>query len=190
MSIPARLVCLGLLCCFASCRQDMQDQKKLEPLEKSTFFRDERASRPLVEGTIARGQLREDPHLFEGKVDGQYATTLPFPVDRAVLERGRERYGIFCTPCHSPLGDGNRIVVQRGFKRPPTYHQDRLRSASVGYFFDVITNGYGAMYSFASRIPVEDRWKIVAYVRSLQLSQWADIAQAPGEDRAKLEEER
>ncbi len=184
-------ICVSLsLLALMGCRQDMHDQKKLEPLEKSSFFSDQRASRPQVEGTVARGHLRADSALFEGRVDGKYVAKIPIPVDRALLDRGRERFGIFCTPCHSALGDGNGIVVQRGFKRPETYHQDRLRTAPVGYFFDVITNGYGAMYSFNARLTPKDRWAVIAYVRTLQLSQWATLADVPADERSALEEMR
>ena len=120
------------------CRQDMHDQSKYEPLEASTFFGDNRASRPLVEGTVARGQLREDRHFFEGKVGKDPATTFPFEVTEEVIRRGQERYAIFCAPCHGSLGDGQGMVVRRGFKRPNSFHIDRLREAPVGYYLSLI----------------------------------------------------
>jgi len=137
---------------------------------------------------VARGELRLDEHLYTGKVNGQLATTFPFPITRQDLERGRERYGIYCTPCHDATGTGRGIIVMRGFPQPPpSYHIDRLREAPVGHFFDVITNGLGNMYSYASRIPPEDRWRIVAYVRALQLSQSATMNDVPAAEREKLQ---
>ena len=171
---------------LTACRQDMHDQPKYRPLAASKLFEDGRSARPLVEGTVARGQLRADELLYEGRSGEELAKIFPFPVTREVLERGRERYNIFCTPCHSLLGDGNGMVVQRGFRRPPSFHIDRLREAPPGHFFDVMTNGFGAMASYASRIPVNDRWAITAYIRALQLSQKAALADVPPESRAKL----
>ena len=159
---------------LAGCRQDMHDQPKAEPLERSDFFPDGRSARPWVVGTIARGQLREDEHLYTGKVHGRHAETFPFPVDARVLERGRERFDIYCSPCHSRLGDGNGMIVQRGFRRPTSFHDERLRKAPPGYFFDVITNGFGTMFDYADRIVPEDRWAIAAYIKALQLSQNTD----------------
>jgi len=167
-------------------RQAMYNQEKYEPLEASAFFADGQSVRPPVEGTVARGQLHLDSHLYTGKIDGQLATSLPFPLTRERLERGRERFDIFCSPCHDRTGAGNGMIVQRGFKRPPSFHQQRLREAPLGHFYDVITNGFGAMYSYASRIPVEDRWAIAAYVRTLQLSQNVDYDQLPEADQRKL----
>ena len=169
------------------CRQDMHDQPKLEPYESSEFFTDGRASRPLVPGTVARGRLFEDEHLHRGTVDGAPAETFPFEVTRAVLERGRERYGIHCAPCHGAAGDGDGMVVRRGMTRPPSYHLARLREAPPGYFFDVITNGFGAMYDLSDRITAEDRWAIAAYVRVLQAAQNARLEDVPAGDRAALE---
>ena len=164
----------------------MHDQPKYRPLAASKLFEDGRSARPLVEGTVARGQLREDELFYAGRSGKDLAKIFPFPVTREVLERGRERYNIFCTPCHSLLGDGNGMVVQRGFRRPPSFHIDRLREAPPGHFFDVMTNGFGAMPSYASRIPVKDRWAITAYIRALQLSQNATLADVPPERRAGL----
>jgi len=172
---------------LAGCRTDMHVQPRHNPLGASTFFGDGRAARPLVPGTVARGELRLDQHLYEGKVNGQPAITFPFPITRQDLERGQERFNIYCSPCHGRVGDGNGMIVMRGLRRPPSYHIDRLRNAPLGHFFDVITNGYGAMYSYASRIPVEDRWRIIGYVRALQLSQQAKFADLPEKDRQMLE---
>jgi mono/diheme cytochrome c family protein len=165
----------------------MHDQPKYIPLRQSTFFGDERSARPLVAGTVARGQLREDPLLYTGKVDGADATMFPFAVDGRVMARGRERYDIYCSPCHGQTGQGDGMVVRRGFRRPPTYHQDRLRNAPVGHIYDVITNGFGAMPDYAAQIKVEDRWAIIAYVRALQLSEHATLADVPADKRGALD---
>jgi mono/diheme cytochrome c family protein len=177
---------LLLLCVTAGCRQDMHDQPKYESLEASTFFPDGRASRPLVPGTVARGQLREDTHLYDGKVAGKPADTFPYPIDLKTLERGQQRYNIYCSPCHDAIGNGDGMVVRRGFRRPPSYHIERLRLAPPGYFYDVITNGFGAMQDYAAQIPVRDRWAIAAYVRALQLSQNATLNEVPETERQRL----
>lgn len=174
----------------AGCRQDMHDQPKLEPLEASEFFPDGRASRAQVAGTVARGELRLDPHLYTGKIDGQLATTFPFEVTEEVLLRGRERFDIFCSVCHDRAGYGEGMAVKRGMKRPPSLHIERLRESPPGYFFDVITNGFGAMYDLSDRIDYADRWAIVAYVRALQLSQNATLDDVASNARADLEAKR
>ncbi|MBI4528564.1 MAG: cytochrome c [Deltaproteobacteria bacterium] len=171
---------------IAACQQKMADQPRYEPLSRSTFFGDRRAARPLVEGTVARGQLRTDEHLYRGREGGLLADRFPFPVDRAVLLRGQERYDIFCSPCHDRVGNGQGMVVRRGFPAPPSYHTDRLRRSPVGHFFNVMTNGFGFMPDYAQQIPVEDRWAIVAYIRALQLSQHATVAEIPEEKRQEL----
>ena len=181
-------VVLWILCATAGCRQDMHDQPKYEPLEASSFFPDGRASRPLVPGTVARGQLREDTHLYEGKVAGKPAETFPFPINLKTLERGQQRYNIYCSPCHDRVGNGNGMIVRRGYRRPPSYHIDRLRAAPPGYFFDVITHGFGVMPDYAAQVPVNDRWAIVAYIRALQLSQHAGLADLPPAEQTKLGE--
>ena len=168
-------------------RQAMYNQPKYEALESSQFFADGRSSREPVEGTVAQGQMRLDTHYFEGKVNGEPATTLPVPLTAELLERGRQRFDIFCSPCHDRTGAGNGMIVQRGLKQPPSFHQVRLREAPIGYFFDVMTNGFGAMYSYASRIPVQDRWAIAAYVRALQFSQNAVFDQLPEQDQKQLQ---
>ena len=172
---------------LAGCRQDMHDAPRYEPLEASTFFANGQASRALVANTVPRGLLREDTHLNEGRVDGQLATTFPMVVTPAVMQRGQERFNVFCSPCHGRTGSGNGMVVQRGFRAPPSYHEDRLRNAPVGYFFDVMTNGFGAMQDYASQVPVADRWAIAAYIRALQLSQRATLADVPANRRADLD---
>jgi len=166
----------------------MQDQPKYKNLRGSAFFEDGRSARPVIEDTVARGQLSPDAKLRTGRDEnGQPAATLPMPLTRALLERGRNRYTIYCTPCHGLTGDGLGIVVQRGYRQPPSFIIDRLREAPVGYFFDVMTRGFGAMMDYAAQIPSEDRWAIAAYVRALQLSQRTTVADVPAEVRPALE---
>jgi mono/diheme cytochrome c family protein len=206
---------------LTGCRQDMHDQPKYEPLEPSETYRDGRSSRPLVEGTVPRGFLREDALLYTGRESaGQgaeqntpaiqynilrqdvsvapaaqsqqaqtgegFSNSFPFPVDAAVLDRGEERYNIYCSVCHDRLGGGLGMVVRRGLRQPPSFHIDRLRQAPAGYFFDVITNGFGAMPDYAASITPRDRWAIVAYIRALQLSHQGTLADVPAEERNKL----
>jgi mono/diheme cytochrome c family protein len=171
----------------AGCRQDMHDAPRYEVYEASDSFPDGRSSRNHPVGTVARGQLRDDEHLYTGKIDGEPAATYPFAIGAAELQRGRERYTIYCTPCHGQLGDGRGMVVQRGMRQAASYHQDRLQRAQPGYFFDVITNGFGAMQGYAEQIPPRDRWMIAAYVRALQLSQNASVDDVPAEERARLD---
>src|SRR5262245_54655727 len=150
---------VGIIALLApACRQDMHDQPKYQPLEASDFFADGRASRPLPPGTVARGHLNDDEHLYSGKSGKSFADTLPFPMSPAVLIRGQERFNIFCSPCHGRLGDGEGMVVRRGFRHPPSFHIERLRQAPVGYYFDVITNGFGSMQDYAAQVPAKDRW--------------------------------
>ncbi len=167
----------------------MYDQPKYRPLEKSTFYADGRASRPLVEGTVARGTLDTvaAPLPPAGAPAGWLATTLPMPLTRELVLRGRERYGIYCTPCHDATGSGAGMVVRRGYRPPPSLSIDRLREAPVGHFYDVMTRGLGAMPDYAQQIPPEDRWAIAAYVKALQLSQRSPVGELPPEDRARLE---
>ena len=181
------LACLGVAA--AGCRQDMHNQPRYRPLAASDFYRDGSSARPLVQGTVARGQLRDDEHLYTGKVNGALADTFPFPITGEVLGRGQEQYNVFCAPCHSRTGYGDGMVVRRGFQRPPTLHTDRLRQAPVGHFFDVMTIGFGGMPDYASQISVRDRWAIAAYIRALQLSQHATAAELSDQDRAALARE-
>jgi mono/diheme cytochrome c family protein len=188
---------LVAVCLFsASCRRDMQDQPKMKPYRSTTFFGDGMSARQPVEGTVPRGYLRTDTEYFTGKKKGSTGTTatpatpatpsttasatssfpddvetFPFPVTREIVERGRERYDIFCTVCHGKTGNGDGMIVRRGFRRAASFNDDRLRTAPVGHFFDAITNGWGAMPSYAPQIPVQDRWAIIAYIRALQVSQ-------------------
>lgn len=186
----ARLAPLCLCVCvfFPACRQQMADQTRYEPLEASAFFADHRSARPLPIGVIPRGYLREDEHLYTGRVNGALATTFPIEITAAILARGRDRYDIFCTPCHDHVGTGNGMAVRRGFRRPPpTFHMERLREAPPGHFFDVISNGFGAMNDYAAQIKPQDRWAIVAYIRALQLSQNANVKDLPAPDQQQLE---
>ncbi len=180
------LPCLTLLAgCYA---QEMASQPKYQrPYQQSDFFADGQSSRPLVPGTVARGQLRTDQAYYEGKRGDLVIDEIPVKVDRAVLERGQARYNIYCSPCHGRTGDGQGMIVKRGFSPPPSFHLERLREAPSGHFFVAMTNGYGAMYSYASRIPVDDRWAITAYVRALQVSQNSPLDDVPAEERSKLE---
>lgn len=162
-----------------ACRQDMHDQPKYTPLRRSDFFTDARASRPVPGGTVARGQLRENEALYTGQIGGKPVDEFPFPVTREVLLRGQERFNIFCAPCHDRLGNGLGMAVRRGFRRPPSYHIDRLRQLPVGHFYDVMTNGFGAMPDYSAQVPPEDRWAIAAYIRVLQYSQNANIGDVP-----------
>jgi mono/diheme cytochrome c family protein len=175
----------ALLATLCGCRQEMYDQPRHKPLAKSDFFEDGRAARPLVEGTVARGTLHLPP--AGGMAPASLATTLPVPLSRELVARGRERYGIFCAPCHDATGSGRGMVVRRGYRPPPSLHIERLRDAPVGHLYDVMTRGLGAMPDYAQQIPPEDRWAIAAYVRALQLSQRATVADLSAEERAKLE---
>jgi mono/diheme cytochrome c family protein len=168
-------------------RLDMQDQPKFKAQGTNDFFVDARDGRPELEGTIARGQLNEDTAYYEGKdAAGNDIEAFPLAVDKTFLERGHQRYDIYCSPCHGRLGNGLGMVVQRGFKQPPSYHIDRLRNAPVGHFFDVITNGYGAMLNYSQQIQVRDRWAIVAYIRALQYSQNANANDLSADAHAQL----
>ncbi len=164
----------------AGCRQDMHDQPKLQAFEASDFFADGKASRPIPAGTVPWGQLRDDTHLWQGKDEaGELVDALPMPLTRELVERGRDRYEIFCSVCHDSTGGGRGMIVRRGFKQPPPLYEQRLKDLPAGYFFDVMTAGFGLMSSYAKQIPVEDRWAIVAYVRALQLSQSSSLAELP-----------
>ena len=171
----------------AGCRQDMHNQPKYKPLRASSFFADGSSARPLIEGTVARGTLGEDEAFFTGKVGTQLVKELPFPVTKEVLDRGQQRFDIYCAPCHDRTGGGNGMVVQRGYRQPPSMHIDRLRNVENGHFFDVMTNGFGAMPDYKVQITPRDRWNIVAYIRALQLSQHATAADVPGGDPAKVQ---
>ena len=170
---------LSLIFITTACRIDMHIQPYYRPLAKSDFFADGRSARNPVDGTVARGDLREDSYLYTGKIGGNPGDYMPFPVTAEVLARGRERYNITCTPCHGRVGDGKGFIPTRGFRQPPSFHIDRLRKAPIGYLFDVDTNGFGVMPDYAAQVLPRDRWCIAAYIRALQLSQNATSADVP-----------
>jgi hypothetical protein len=177
-----------LLLTAAGCRRDMFNQPSGKPLERSDFFQDNHmASRPLVPNTVARGHLNEDEIFFTGKRGTNLVVRLPLPLTKDLLGRGRERFEIYCSVCHGRTGEGNGMIVQRGFPPPPSFHVDRLREAPIGHFFDVMTQGYGIMYSYAERVEPADRWAISAYIRALQLSRNATLADLTAAERAQLE---
>ena len=189
MTANRPLCALGVfvVAALAGCRQDMHDQPRYKPLARSDFFGDDRSARPRVEDTVARGHLRDGSLLYTGKAGADFADAFPFRVDSAVLHRGQERFRIYCSPCHGQVGRGDGAVVRRGFRnKPANFHVDRLRQKPAGYFFDVISNGFGAMQDYSAQIAVEDRWAIVAYVRALQLSQNATLQDVPPARRAEL----
>lgn len=182
----AVLVLLVAGCSQKGSYQIMASEPRYEPLEPSDFFPDGMSARPPVPGTVARGRLGTDVLLMTGEANGQESTELPFPATRPVLERGRQRFDIYCAPCHGRAGYGDGMIVQRGFLPPPSYHIDRLRQAPIGHFFRVMTYGFGAMPQYAKQIAVEDRWAIAAYIRALQLSQHAAVADVAPDERARL----
>jgi mono/diheme cytochrome c family protein len=208
MPRPTSKAALSLLClaALAGCRQEMAHGPRYDTFEKSPFFADNNSARPLPPGTVARGQLRTDPTFFEGRAEKSLDATrrflagtpfalpafdftdeLPIVVDRGLLDRGRERFGIWCAVCHGTTAEGNGVVVKRGYLKPPSLHIARLRDAPVGYLFHVVTNGHGGMPSYSAEIPVPDRWAIVAYARVLQLSHGVPVGELDEEDRRKLQ---
>jgi mono/diheme cytochrome c family protein len=185
--IPYILFAAALMASGLGCHDDMYNQPRYEALEASDFFDDGRASRPLVPGTV---QYQAEPTtgvLHTGRNDGELATELPLELTEALLKRGQERFNIYCSVCHSRIGDGNGMIVQRGYRQPPTLHSDRLRGAPIGHFFDVMTNGFGAMPAYSLQVKPEDRWAIAAYIRALQLSQHAAGDDLPEDVRSELE---
>jgi mono/diheme cytochrome c family protein len=183
--VAALAVVLASTAAFG-CRQDMHDQPKYKAYRASDFFGDRRSERPRVEDTVARGELREDAAFFTGKQGATPIDAIPVAVTPELMRRGQQRFGIYCTPCHGQTGRGDGMVVQRGYRRPPSFHIDRLRNEKAGYFFDVMTNGFGAMPDYAAQVPVADRWAIVAYLRALQLSENARLEDVPAERRAEV----
>ncbi len=169
-----------------SCRQKMANQPRYDPLEPSDFFADGMASRPRIAGTVARGELPIDGFAATGKIDGADGDGFPFPVTAEVMNRGEERFNIFCSTCHGRVGDGNGMIPARGYRRPPSFHSEALRAARSGHFFDVMTNGFGSMPPYAAQVPAKDRWAIVAYIRALQLSQNGTINDLPQDLRASM----
>ena len=182
--LVALMMCLVAV---SACRQDMHNQPKYRGLRASAFFPNTSSARPLVDGTVARGTLQTDAVFFTGKNGAMLVNELPFPVTHEVLDRGQERFNIYCTPCHDATGSGNGMVVQRGYPQPQSFHTDRLRQMEAGYFFDVMTNGFGRMPDYRVQITARDRWNIVAYIRALQLSQNAARTDVPGGDPTKLD---
>ena len=176
------LLAIGL----AGCRQDMHDAPRYDPLESSAITPGQPSARPLLEGTVARGHLNDNRVLHTGMENDTPVTVFPFEITRADLDRGQERYNIYCSPCHSRIGDGLGMVVQRGFRQATSFHLDRMREAPVGYFFDVMTNGFGAMADYKAQIAVEDRWRIAAYIRALQFSHQATTADVPAAELERL----
>jgi cytochrome c553 len=171
---------------IAGCRQQMADQPHQRPLEPSNFFDDGMASRPVEPGTVARAGKEQNGPRFHSKVDGKLVDTLPFEVTMEVLARGQERYEIFCSPCHDRLGTGQGMIVRRGFTPARSFHNPRLRDAPAGHFFEVITQGFGQMPSYANQLSEQDRWAVIAYIRALQFSRNVRLDQLPPEDRAKM----
>ena len=182
------LAVLAPLAMLTACRNDMHDQPKYKPLAASEFFIDHRSARPVVAGTVARGHLRIDQARYTGKVNNVDIDYFPIPITRADVARGQERFNIYCSPCHSRVCDGQGLIVKRGLKQPPSYHIPLLKQAPVGHFFDVVTNGFGAMASYASRVAPDDRWRIIAYIRALQYSQEQAVAAIPADQRQYLTE--
>ncbi len=216
LNLRSSILVLAVLA-FGACRQDMHDQPKyrpLRPVDQIGSINDGRSARPLVEGTVARGELRDDVEFYTGKIAGfgqtmantpaisssqvrqgasgvtpglqGFVAEFPMQITAADLDRGQERFNIYCAVCHGPLGDGGGMIPKRGFRKPPSYHDDRLRNAPVGYFFDVITNGFGNMPDYAAQVEPSDRWRIIAYIRALQLSQRATVADVPADKRDEL----
>jgi mono/diheme cytochrome c family protein len=171
----------------AACRQDMHDQPRYTAYQPSSFFENNSSARPLPEGTVARGQLREDTLLYTGKVGEDDAMEMPFAVDEAVLARGREAYDAYCSHCHGLTGAGDGMVVQRGYTKPPVLYEERLKGAPIGHFYDVITNGFGAMPDHAAQIKVRDRWAIAAYLRALQAAASGTVDDVPASQREQLD---
>ena len=181
--LPASVLLLGL----AGCRQDMHNSPKAIPLRESVFFRNGSSARPLVEGTVARGTLQDDVTFFTGKDGAAEVDALPFALTADVLDRGEQRFNIYCTPCHGVTGRADGMIVRRGYRQPPSFHIDRLRTAPLGHFYDVMTNGFGAMPDYRMQLAARDRWAVVAYIRALQLSQHAATSDIPGGDPTKAQ---
>lgn len=169
---------------LSGCRQDMHDQPKFFPQRSTSFYADGRSARPQIEGTVARDQLQNDPYFATGLIDGHEGDGLPIPLTEETMRRGEERYNIYCSPCHSRVGNGEGVIVQHGYRPAGDFHTERLRTAPLGHFFVVITNGYGAMPEYAAQVALQDRWAIAAYIRALQLSQHATPADVPSGQHA------
>ena len=179
-------ILVALLATLAGCRQKMANQPRYDPLETSDFFADGMSARPRIANTVARGELSTDPFFDTGKIDGALADGYPFAVTLEVIDRGHQRYDIYCSECHGRVGDGKGMIPARGYRQPPSFHTDKLRTATTGHLFDVMTNGFGAMPPYGTMIPPRDRWAIVGYIRALQRSQHATLADVPVAERDKL----
>jgi mono/diheme cytochrome c family protein len=171
----------------AACRQDMHDGPRYKPLAQSDIYPDKQSARPIIEGTVARGFLKDDDAFYTGMLNGAPIEKIPMPLTDAVVARGRERFNIYCSPCHGVAGDGDGMIVKRGYKQPTSYHDPRLRNERAGYFFDVMTHGFGQMPDYAAQVAPKDRWAIVAYIRALQLSQHASVGDLTPAERGRLE---
>ena len=180
------MLVLAAMLLLVGCQQKMANQPRYDPLEASDFFADGMASRPRLAGTVARGELVTNPYLETGKINGQQGEGFPFAVTAGVMNRGQERFNIYCSQCHGRVGDGNGMIPARGFRRPPSFHTEKLRTARTGHFFDVITNGFGSMPPYRTMVPAADRWAIIAYIRALQASQTATVNDVPPAERAAL----
>ncbi|MGI8891649.1 MAG: c-type cytochrome [Chthoniobacterales bacterium] len=181
---------VAIVIIFGACRQDMYNQPKAKVYSETEFFADGSSARPLPAHAVKFHEARESQAFFTGMKDGVLVAKMPVNVTPVLLQRGRQRYEIYCSVCHGAAGDGNGEIVRRGFPAPPTYHNERLRNAPIGHFYDVITNGYGVMYSYASRVEPGDRWAIAAYIRVLQLSQHASAGELPPGEHERLEKKQ
>jgi cytochrome c553 len=168
------------------CREEMRNDSRLKPLQEDPFFADRDSSRPLVPNTVPRGEADTDDFFYQGEISGKLVRGFPSRITKQELERGRDRFNIYCSVCHGPTGEADGMIVQRGFPQPPSFHEQRLRDAPEGHFFHVITQGYGVMYPYADRITPEDRWAIIAYIRALQLSRNSTINDVPPDQKARL----
>lgn len=186
--ITVRTVVVAALSFAATGCTDMYDTGRVKPLQESRFYPDRQSSRPLVEGTVPRGYVKEDELLYTGKVDGKLADVFPFQVTKEVVERGENRYNTFCSPCHGRLGDANGMIVQRGFPRPNSFHADSIRAKPAGHYFDVMTHGFGRMYDYSASVPVKDRWAIIGYIRALQLSRRVMVNELSETERQRIAE--
>ena len=180
------LAAVAAMAALSACRNGMETQPKYTPLQPSDLFDDHRSARPIPEGTVARGQLDDNRAFYRGVAGGKPLAAFPIPVTRDLLARGRERYNIYCSPCHDRIGNGLGMIVRRGYRHPPSFHIDRLRQAAPGHYFDVITNGFGAMPAYSQQIPPGDRWAIISYIRVLQFSQRAPAGDLPPQVRARV----
>lgn len=179
----------GLVVFVSACRQDMHNQPKYVPYRSSEFFKDGLSERQQVVGTVARDELHEDTYFYSGKVNGKEGDVFPFPITEAIMERGRERFDIYCSPCHSRVGDGNGMIVKRGYRQAINFHDPKVVSETVGHYYDIISHGFGAMPDYAAQIAPPDRWAIAAYIRALQYAQNGTMADVPSGQRNGLKDQ-